>query len=161
MTVYSTRHSKISISYQLPRIGIPAAVSFRKWAMAALEQNNHQGFLAIRIVDHNEGRALNHRYRNKSYATNVLSFPIDLPPGLPKDLNHSLLGDLVICAPVIAQEAQEQHKSLHAHYAHMIIHGTLHLLGIDHKNSDEAAYMEHIERNLLRRFAIDNPYREY
>lgn len=144
----------VSVSYGLPRKGLPAANSFRRWAEAAASGRIRRGDLAIRIVDAREGRALNRHYRGKDYATNVLSFPAELPEGV--DL--PLLGDLVICAPVVAREAIEQYKDLPAHYAHLTIHGVLHLLGMDHEDPREAEAMELIEREILAGLGIADPY---
>src|SRR5690606_42127564 len=95
----------VAISYAVPRKGIPAAAIFRKWAVAALSGRIREADLAIRIVGAREGRALNRHYRGRDYATNVLSFPAELPEGLPEEFHMPLLGDLVICAPVVAREA--------------------------------------------------------
>ena len=148
----------VSINYALPRSGIPAAASFRKWVAAALDSRIREADLAIRIVDDKEGRALNQHYRGKDYATNVLSFPADLPEGLPEGVRLPLLGDLVICAPVVAREALEQDKPLAAHYAHMTVHGVLHLLGWDHDNDRDAECMEQLERDILAKLGIGDPY---
>ena len=150
----------VSVSYALPRTGIPSAVSFRKWVAAALSGRIREADLAIRLVDAKEGRALNRHYRGKDYATNVLSFPADLPEGLPEGVRLPLLGDLVLCAPVVAREARDQGKPLAAHYAHLTVHGTLHLLGWDHGNDVEAEAMEQLEREILAGLGIDDPYRE-
>ncbi|MBJ6978761.1 MULTISPECIES: rRNA maturation RNase YbeY [unclassified Luteimonas] len=150
----------VSVGYALPRAGIPAAVSFRKWVAAALSGRIREADLAIRLVDEKEGRALNRHYRGRDYATNVLSFPADLPEGLPEGVRLPLLGDLVLCAPVVAREAQEQAKPLAAHYAHLTVHGTLHLLGWDHGNDIEAEAMEQLEREILAGLGIGDPYRE-
>lgn len=144
----------VGVSYGLPRKGLPAATSFRKWAAAAARGRIRKADLAIRLVDEKEGRALNHHYRGKDYATNVLSFPADLPDGV--DL--PLLGDLVICAPVVAREAREQGKDLAAHYAHLTVHGVLHLLGLDHEDEREAEAMERIEREILAGLGLPDPY---
>ncbi len=144
----------VGVSYGLPRAGIPAAVSFRRWAAAAAQGRIRRADLAIRVVDEKEGRALNRHYRGKDYATNVLSFPVELPPGV----TLPLLGDLVICAPVVAKEAREQGKPLAAHYAHLTIHGVLHLLGLDHEDPREAEAMEQIERELLAELGLPDPY---
>ncbi|HLU13041.1 MAG TPA: rRNA maturation RNase YbeY [Arenimonas sp.] len=144
----------VSVSYGLPRKGLPAASSFRKWAAAAAKGRILKADLAIRLVDAREGRALNRHYRGKDYATNVLSFPAELPPGV--DL--PLLGDLVICAPVVAREAAEQGKPLVAHYAHLTVHGVLHLLGLDHEDEREAEAMEQIEREILATLGYPDPY---
>ena len=144
----------VSISYGLPRAGIPAAISFRRWAAAALDGRIREADLAIRLVDDREGRSLNRHYRGKDYPTNVLSFPADLPEGV----KLPLLGDLVICAPVVAREAAEQNKKLHAHYAHLTVHGILHLLGWDHEDDREAECMEQLEREILATLGIADPY---
>ncbi len=148
----------LAIGYALPRVGIPAAVSFRRWVAAALAGRIREADLAIRLVDVEEGRALNRHYRGKDYATNVLSFPAELPEGLPKGVKLPLLGDLVICAPVVAREAREQGKPLNAHYAHMTVHGCLHLLGWDHEEPREAEAMEQLERDILAGLGLPDPY---
>jgi probable rRNA maturation factor len=148
----------VAIGYALPRKGLPAAASFRKWSAAALAGRIREADLAIRIVDEDEGRALNRHYRGKDYATNVLSFPADLPEGLPEGVHLPLLGDLVLCAPVVAREATEQAKSLNAHYAHLTVHGVLHLLGWDHEDDKDAVAMEQLEREILAGLGIDDPY---
>ena len=144
----------VGVSYGLPRKGLPSAASFRKWAAAAAQGRIRRADLAIRLVDAKDGRALNRHYRGKDYATNVLSFPADLPEGV--DL--PLLGDLVICAPVVAKEAQDQGKPLAAHCAHLTIHGVLHLLGLDHEDEREAEAMEAIERAILAELGHADPY---
>ena len=152
----------VAVSYAVPRAGLPAAVSFRRWVAAALDGRIREADLAIRIVGSKEGRALNRHYRGKDYATNVLSFPADIADGvkLPKGVVMPLLGDLVLCAPVIAREAREQKKPLAAHYAHLTVHGALHLLGWDHQDAREAECMEQLEREILAGLGIDDPYRE-
>ena len=150
----------VAISYAVPRAGLPAAVSFRRWVAAALQGRIREADLAIRIVGSKEGRALNRHYRGKDHATNVLSFPADIADGvkLPKGVKLPLLGDLVLCAPVIAREAKEQKKPLAAHYAHLTVHGALHLLGWDHQDAREAECMEQLEREILAGLGIDDPY---
>lgn len=148
----------IAVGYAAPRAGVPAATSFRRWAAAALAGRIREADLAIRIVDEKEGRALNHHYRGKDYATNVLSFPAELPEGLPKGVKLPLLGDLVLCAPVVAREAKEQGKPLNAHYAHLTVHGCLHLLGWDHEDPREAEAMEQLEREILAGLGLPDPY---
>ena len=148
----------VGVSYALPRTGLPSSVSFRKWVAAALKGRIREADLAVRVVDEKEGCSLNHHYRGKDYATNVLSFPAEMPQGLPKGVKMPLLGDLVICAPVVAREAAEQGKSLSAHYAHLTVHGTLHLLGRDHEDDKEADAMEQLEREILAELGIDDPY---
>ena len=137
----------VAVSYALPRTGLPAAVSFRKWVAAALKGRIREADLAIRVVD-----------SGKDYATNVLSFPAEGPEGLPKGVKCPLLGDLVICAPVVAREADEQGKALNAHYAHLTVHGVLHLLGWDHEDDKEAEAMEQLEREILAELGIADPY---
>jgi probable rRNA maturation factor len=146
----------IAVSYALARRGLPAAASFRHWVEAALTgaKRKASATLSIRLVNAVEGRDLNHRYRHKDYATNVLSFPAELPRGV----KLPLLGDLVICAPVVAREAAEQGKNLRDHYAHLTIHGVLHLLGHDHETSAEAEKMEALERRILAGLGITDPY---
>jgi probable rRNA maturation factor len=149
----------VAVGYAVPRKGLPSAVSFRKWAAAALSGRIREADLAIRIVGQKEGRALNRHYRGKDYATNVLSFPAELPEGLPRGVRLPLLGDLVLCAPVIAREAREQKKTPNAHYAHLTVHGALHLLGWDHEDERDAECMEQLEREILAGLGIDDPYR--
>ena len=144
----------VSVSYAAPRTGVPAATSFRKWVAAALRGRIREADLAIRIVGAKEGRALNRHYRGKDYATNVLSFPAKLPEGV----KLPLLGDLVICAPVVAREAAEQGKPVAAHYAHLTVHGVLHLLGWDHEHDKDAEAMEQLEREVLAELGLPDPY---
>jgi probable rRNA maturation factor len=138
------------------RKGIPAPASFRRWVEAALKgaRRRKATEVAIRIVDAEEGQALNLQYRGRDYATNVLSFEADLPPGV----NLPLIGDLVICAPVVAREAAEQGKKANDHWAHLTIHGTLHLLGYDHIVDAEAEAMEALETRVLAGLGIADPY---
>ena len=144
----------VGVSYGISRKGVPAPASFKRWAEAACQGRIKRADIAIRIVDEKEARALNKHYRGKDYATNVLSFPADLPDGV----SLPLLGDLVICAPVVVAEAAEQRKPLAAHYAHMTIHGVLHLLGLDHEDEREAEAMEGIERSILADLGFADPY---
>jgi probable rRNA maturation factor len=145
---------ELSVSYAIPRKGLPSTVSFRKWAEAALQERIRRADLAIRVVGEREGRALNRHYRGKDYATNVLSFPAELPEGV----KLPVLGDIVMCAPVIAREARAQGKELLAHYAHLTVHGVLHLLGWDHDNTVEAEAMEALERQILDSLGFADPY---
>lgn len=145
----------VAVSYGLPRKGLPAASSFRKWVAAALEHRILRADVCLRLVDEREGRSLNRHYRGKNYATNVLSFPAEIP----ENVKLPLLGDIVLCAPVIAREAREQHKPLNAHYAHLTVHGILHLLGFDHDDEREAEIMETIERGVLATLGLPDPYR--
>lgn len=134
---------------------LPALQDFQHWCDLALSSRQQPSQLCIRIVDEDEGRELNLHWRTKDYATNVLSFVADIPPGV---LDIPLLGDLVICAPVVEREAAAQGKPLNAHWAHMVIHGCLHLLGYDHQDDAEAEEMEQLERQLLARCGHDDPY---
>ena len=147
---------QIHVGYAMPRSGLPATVSFRRWVAAALQgaRRRKPAELSIRIVDTAEGRALNRDYRGKDYATNVLSFPAELPPGF--DL--PLIGDLAICAPVVRREATEQTKRDRDHWAHLTVHGVLHLLGYDHIEDAEAERMEKLETRILAGLGIADPY---
>lgn len=126
---------------------IPSDASLRRWARAVLPADAQ---VTVRFVGETEARRLNREYRGKDYATNVLSFPYSRNP---------LAGDLVICAPVVAREAREQGKAVRAHYAHLVIHGCLHLQGMDHEREKEAARMERRERKLLASLGFADPYR--
>ena len=145
---------ELSVSYGLPRAGLPAAGSFRQWVAAALQDRIKRADLALRLVGEYEGRSLNRHYRGKDYATNVLSFPAELPPGV--DL--PILGDIVICAPVVQREARVQGKDCRAHFAHLTVHGVLHLLGFDHEDPREAQSMESLEREILADLGFEDPY---
>ena len=156
----STPRLELSLGYALPRTGLPTRPQFRQWVLAALSGAGRRfdSEVAIQLVDAAEGQAMNRHYRGKDYATNVLSFPADLPEGLPEDFDFPQLGDLVICAPVVAREAAEQGKALGDHYAHLTIHGVLHLLGFDHVEEAEAEEMEALERQILASLGIADPY---
>jgi len=146
----------VAVGYAVPRSGLPSAVSFRRWVEAALHgaKRREPAELSIRIVDGDEGRALNRDYRGKDYATNVLSFPVEQPPGV----TLPLIGDLAICAPVVLREAAEQGKAARDHWAHLTIHGVLHLLGYDHVDDREAVAMETLETRILAGLGIADPY---
>lgn len=148
----------LSVSYGLPRKGLPSAASFRKWVHAALDTRCKSADIGIRVVDTDEGLHFNHHYRGKDYATNVLSFESDRPDGLPESVVLPVMGDLIICAPVVAREAAMQGKALSAHYAHLTVHGTLHLLGWDHEDDVEATAMEQLERDILATLGVADPY---
>jgi probable rRNA maturation factor len=147
---------RLHVSYGTSRLGVPASASFTRWVEAALRgaRRRKPSELAIRIVDAEEGQALNRDYRGKDYATNVLSFPAELPP----ELKLPLIGDLAICAPVVAREATEQGKPLRDHWAHLTVHGVLHLLGYDHLVEAEAQTMEALETRILAGLGIADPY---
>lgn len=132
----------------------PETSDFEAWASAALHDWRADWELAIRLVDEAESQMLNRDYRGKDAPTNVLSFPAELPHGV--DL--PLLGDLVICAPVVAREAADQGKPPAAHWAHLTVHGVLHLLGFDHKTVQEAEVMEDEERRILAQLGYPDPY---
>ena len=157
---------EISIQYATGRKGVPGPAGLRRWAQAALLEIpvtkglrkllREGSSISIRIVGAAESRRLNAAWRGKDKPTNVLSFPAPLarvPAGAP----HAL-GDLVICAPVVAREAREQGKTTQAHWAHMVVHGVLHLLGYDHEIDRDAESMEAREMNLLATFGYPNPY---
>ncbi|GAB6388354.1 rRNA maturation RNase YbeY [Stutzerimonas marianensis] len=138
----------------------PDEQAFRRWCELALRQRSADSELTIRLVDEAEGRELNRDYRGKDYPTNVLSFPADVPDGPDGEplLDIPLLGDLVICVAVVEREAAEQAKPLEAHWAHLVIHGCLHLLGYDHLEDEEAEEMEGLERELLAELGYPDPY---
>ena len=131
---------------------IPDDEQFQKWA-AAIEASDKQ-VVSIRIVDEVEIAALNQQYRKKSHATNVLAFPADIPT----EVDLPFIGDIVICAPVVAKQAAEQGKSLLSHWAHMTLHGILHLQGYDHIDDADAKIMENIEVHLMSKLGFSNPY---
>ena len=133
---------------------LPGDEQLNHWATAAVSDADLAQDLVIRIVDEEESADLNGRYRDKQYATNVLSFPSDIP----EEIGEPALGDLVVCAPVVRHEAAEQGKSEAAHWAHMVVHGVLHLQGHDHIEDDEAEAMEAREREILARFDYPDPY---
>ncbi|MEX2961156.1 rRNA maturation RNase YbeY [Microbulbifer sp. TYP-18] len=145
-------HLDVQRASQSP--GLPSDDQLRTWATAALANTRGDAELTVRIVDEEESRQLNRRYRQRDKPTNVLSFPA----ALPEDLDLPLLGDLVICAPVVAREARQQQKPLSAHWAHMVVHGTLHLLGYDHIEDTDAEIMESLETRLLAGLDIPDPY---
>ena len=134
--------------------GVPTAGQFQRWAESAFAGRRDAAELSIRVVGEKEGAELNSRYRGKDHATNVLSFPVELPPGVPL----ATVGDLVICAAVVAREAREQGKTLEAHWAHLTVHGCLHLIGYDHEDDSQAAEMEPLETAILAGLGFPDPY---
>ena len=139
---------------------VPDEDDIRSWISNTLQRADHQGDqieISVRLVDEPEMAELNGRYRDRHASTNVLSFPADLPAGL--DL--PMLGDIVICAPVVRREASQQGKPLQAHWAHMTVHGTLHLLGYDHENDSDATTMESLETAILAQLNYPCPYAGY
>ncbi len=134
---------------------IPSLEQIEAWANAVLvAENTGEQEITVRFTDDEESQTLNHEYRGKDKPTNVLSFPFEVPPGI----EMNLLGDLVICVPVIMREAQEQDKTPTNHYAHMVVHGILHLLGYDHIDDADADIMEAKEIRILASLNIGNPY---
>jgi probable rRNA maturation factor len=133
---------------------LPSAQQFSLWAKAAMQRENAE--ITIRVVDEAESAALNGQYRGKAGPTNVLSFPFQAPPGMKTEI----LGDLLICAPVVVREAKEQGKSPQAHWAHMVVHGVLHLQGYDHIDEQEAVIMETEEIAIMNGLGFPNPYAE-
>ena len=134
---------------------IPALAELERWVSAALQsQQLEDAEVSLYIVDEDESQELNSQYRGKDYPTNVLSFPFEAPPGM----ELPLLGDLVICRQVVEQEAVEQNKPLEAHWAHMVVHGSLHLLGYDHIEDEEAEEMEALERDIMQELGFADPY---
>ena len=138
----------------------PTDEQFHDWINAVPTEMSHQLQLSIRIVDEPEARRFNREYRNRDYATNVLSFPADLPEGLPAQVRRSQLGDLLICAPVVVREARQRKRSETDHWAHLTVHGVLHLLGYDHELEAEALDMESKEIEILKTLGISDPYLE-
>lgn len=141
---------------------LPKSADFRAWLNIALmvADYQHPSEILIRLVDEEESHALNLQYREKDKPTNVLSFPSDLPNEVLESLPRAPLGDIVICVPVVAAEAKEQGKPLMAHWAHLTIHGVLHLLGFDHIEDGEAEEMEALEVQAMTMLGYDNPYQD-
>ena len=141
---------------------LPTVEKIQGWASAAVKQaglSQTEQLMTVRIVDVDEITQLNTQYRQKTGATNVLSFPFEWPPEVPVEARDASLGDLVICAAVVEQEAEAQQKTLEAHWAHMVVHGMLHLQGFDHINDDEAEAMEAKEIEIMKNLGFDNPYK--
>ena len=138
---------KIATQYASTLANLPTPKQLRKWAKAALSVDTE---VTIRIVDAQEALELNSTYRGKDYATNVLTFPLTEEP--------HLMGDIIICAPVVVAEASAQHISIEAHFAHLTVHGILHLHGYDHQTEEQAALMESIEVTTLHNLGYANPY---
>jgi len=141
----------VLLQYRTRRPWAPAPATLRRWARLAA--GGRRGELGIRVVGSRESRTLNERWRGRAQPTNVLSFPGDGPRGRQ-------IGDVVVCAPVVAREAREQGKALPAHWAHMVVHGTLHLLGFDHLRAADARRMERRERALLAQLGFADPYQD-
>lgn len=133
---------------------IPSVDKISHWAETVLREHCDEASLSIRVADEDEVAELNETYRHKKGSTNVLSFPMELP----EEIDEPLLGDIIICAPVVEREAQEQNKPLDSHWAHMVVHGVLHLLGYDHINDDDAEEMESLEIKIMQQLGYNNPY---
>ena len=135
---------------------LPSEADFQRWLDAAVLPFQKEAEVTIRLVDEAESNQLNLTYRGKDKPTNVLSFPFECPPGI----ELPLLGDLIICRQVVEREAGEQNKPLLAHWAHMVVHGSLHLLGYDHIDDEEAEEMEALEVEFMQALGYDNPYQD-
>ncbi|SMC17734.1 probable rRNA maturation factor [Andreprevotia lacus DSM 23236] len=151
-----SKRLKLALQIESQAEGLPGKLQLKCWAETALQPGVKRAEITVRLVDEEEGRQLNRDYRGKDYATNVLSFTFD--EDLPEIEGMPLLGDLVLCAPVVAREAAEQGLLLAAHYAHLIVHGMLHLQGFDHIDDVEADAMEALETRLLAALGINDPY---
>lgn len=145
----------LSVQYAAAADGLPTRAVLRRWVKAALEGRRARAELTVRVVNETEGAALNERWRARRGPTNVLSFPAEPVPGVAEDV----LGDIVICAPVVEREAREQRKALEAHWAHLVVHGCLHLLGYDHQRKADAKMMEETEATILAGLGYTDPYR--
>ena len=143
----------LSVQYAAKPENVPIRAQFRRWVKAALRQDAE---IALRIVDEEEGRALNRDYRGKDYATNVLTFVYSDEFSDPE---LALAGDIVLCAPVVAREALQQDKPVEAHYAHLTVHGVLHLQSYDHESDEEARQMEALEIQIVTKLGYSDPYR--
>ncbi|MCE0493013.1 rRNA maturation RNase YbeY [Vibrio salinus] len=133
---------------------LPSLELFQSWLTSAISPFQENAEVTVRIVDEKESHQLNFQYRGKDKPTNVLSFPFDAPP----EIEINLLGDLVICKQVVEKEAREQNTTLFAHWAHMVVHGSLHLLGYDHIEDNEAEEMESLEAEILIKMGFEDPY---
>jgi len=136
----------LAVQYAVKPANAPTRAKLRKWVLAALEQDAE---ITLRLVDAEEGHELNRIYRHKDYATNVLTFPLNDEP---------LMGDIVLCAPLVECEAAEQGKSVEAHYAHLVVHGVLHVQGYDHETNEDAGVMEALESQIITKFGYADPY---
>lgn len=148
------------VQHATTSVSVPGDELFKLWAETVLAGRTDPSTLTIRIVDESEAQRFNRDYRDRDYATNVLSFPSDLPAGLPVEIRKPQLGDLLICAPVVAREALQQHRQETDHWAHLTIHGILHLLGYDHLQAEDALAMESLETEILQDLGISDPYQD-
>ena len=147
----------MEVQFACEAADLPRADLIRAWVAAALGPDRANCGLVIRIVEEEEMRVLNYRFRGRNASTNVLSFPWEPPPGVPS--GRDSMGDLVVCAPVVREEARLQGKPLLGHYAHMIVHGTLHLQGYEHQTAEQASRMESLETCILEDLGYGDPYR--
>jgi probable rRNA maturation factor len=148
---------RVDVQVAGTRSGLPGVAKIRHWARSALAGRHRDAEVSIRIVDAAESQALNRRYRGQDKPTNVLAFPAELPP----ELELPLLGDLVICREVVEAEAAAQAKPPDAHWAHMVVHGTLHLVGYDHESAADAEAMEALETEILAELGWPDPYQQH
>ena len=151
---------KVEISDNSAGYWVPDSRHCRNWIENALRAASHENpvTVSMRFVDAGESEALNSRYRDRSYPANVLTFPSRMPAGLCRGLESEPIGDIVVCTELAQQEAQSQGKPLDHHWAHLVIHGCLHLLGFDHVRENDAERMEEMEIGILRNLGIPNPY---
>lgn len=147
---------EVEVQYACSHSEVPCRQDFVIWIRAALVEYSESTEVVIRIVDEQESARLNAAYRRVPGPTNVLSFPFESPPSL----DVPLLGDLAICAPVVVREARLQGKPVLSHWAHMVVHGVLHLLGYDHQNEEDAKQMEALETQILSGLGYPDPYKE-
>lgn len=156
----------VEVQYVSEAEGIPDQAQIQYWVESALtlskelekKKESRQAELVVRVVDREESAQLNQQYRGKQGATNVLSFPFEMPDEVKESGDMNLLGDLIVCAPVVEEQAQEQGKELFAHWAHMVVHGCLHLIGYDHQVLVDAEEMESLETTILTEMGFPSPY---
>ena len=151
-------NAELEIQRATTSTSTPVDEQFHHWVNAVPAKPDTVFRFTIRIVDEEEARRFNCNYRGRDYATNVLSFRAELPDSLPAEIRQSQLGDLLICAPVVVRESLEQRRPEVDHWAHLTIHGVLHLLGHDHEQPDETAVMESLETKILRKLGFSDPY---
>jgi len=145
--------AEIDLQLTTTAVNLPTIDDFKQWASAAL-RDTHKNSVVIRLVDADESRQLNSDYRGVDKPTNVLSFPFEAPA----EIADEFLGDIIICAPVVEQQARQQNKPLKSHWAHMVTHGMLHLQGYDHQNDQQAEQMERLESEILATLGLPDPY---
>ena len=150
----------VDLENDCPEFWVPTAGQCEAWLRGAAEssQKTDPSYVSIRVVGEIEAAELNRNVRDKYYAPNVLSFPADFPESQSQHLEYDPLGDIVLCASIVASEAHQQHKSMEAHWAHLVVHGYLHLLGYDHEEEEQAVKMEILEIQVLEKLGFPNPY---